>query len=134
MSSAQRTDLSSTLQRYHLSESDILQPVSNIHLQEISRSHCRKWRSLPVALDMENHLIWEDIELEVRDEERRRNTFFSRWQSEKGADANYKKLINALLVIGCRQDAEYVCELLKNTETTGGKQKNVSHFTYPDSH
>ncbi len=126
MSAAQRADLSSTLQRYHLNESDVLQQVSNIHLQEISHSHCHKWRSLPVALDMENHLIWEDIDLEVRDEERRRNKFFSCWQSEKGADANYKKLINALLVIGCRQDAEYVCGLLKNTETTGesgGKQK-----------
>ncbi len=113
---AQHTDLSSTLQRYHLSESDVFQQVSNVHLQEISRSHCRKWRSLPVALDMENHLIWEDIQREVPDEEERKNKFFSRWQSEKGADASYKNLVNALLVTGCRQDAEYVCGLLKHTE------------------
>ena len=128
MSSAHHTDLSSILQQCHLSEGDVLQPVRDIPLQEISRSHCRKWRSLPVALDMENHLIWEDIEREVGDEEGRRNRLFSRWQSEKGADATYKKLINALLVIGCRQDAEYVCGLLKNVSeeiSRGTHQQNA---------
>ncbi len=80
---------------------------------------------------MENHLIWEDVELEVRDEERRRNKFFSGWQSEKGADANYKNLINALLVIGCRRDAEYVCGLLKKIETMGGSggKQNTLFFS-----
>ena len=47
------------------------------NVQEISR----KWKSLPVTLDMENHLIWEDIEGEAAREEERKNKFFTEWKA-----------------------------------------------------
>lgn len=119
---SEHVDLKNFLQQFHLGEKDTILKVSGIHLQEISRSCCHKWRSLPVALDMENHLIWEDIEREVGDEEGRRERFFSRWQSEKGTDANYRTLINALLVIKCKQDAERVCRMLIPKGTNEGSQ------------
>ena len=56
-----------------------------------------------------------DIEREVDKEEERKARLFSRWKSEKGAGASYKQLVNALLEIECKQDAEYVCELLRST-------------------
>lgn len=113
MSDQQHQDLGSTLQRFGLTERDVLKPVSKIHLQEISRAHCRDWRSLPAALMMENDNICQDIEREEPHEEARRRNFFSQWKSEKSADANYKKLINAFLEANCKEDAEYVCSLLK---------------------
>ncbi len=118
--SVQHNDLSSALQRYHLSEGDVLQQVSNVHLQEISRSYCLKWRFLPAALMENPKAVVNDIERGGKPEDEQRADFFSRWQSEKGSEANYMNLINALLVIGCRQDAEYVCGLLKKTPGESG--------------
>ena len=64
-------------------------------------------------------LIDEDFAIarEVPGEEERRYTFFSRWQSEKGSEANYKNLINALLMINDKQDAEYVRDLVPRITT-----------------
>ena len=128
MALSERGDLSATLQRYELNESEVTKSVSPIHLQQISRSRCRKWRLLPAALGMENDHIWEDIQREVDDEEGRRNTFFSRWQSEKGSDANYKSLINALLRIGCKQDAEFVCGLMSNVNSKSEGELKASRM------
>ena len=47
------------------------------------------------------------------DEDEKRATFFAKWKEAKGSDATYKALISALLEIGCAEDAECVCKLLK---------------------
>ena len=111
--SSYTTEISSFLQRYQLREDNVTLPVSSIHLQKI---RCLKWRFLPAVLEMENpSTVVNDIERGGRPEDEMRATFFSQWRSEKGSDANYKALIRALLVINCKQDAESICELLRNT-------------------
>ena len=116
------SELKSLLEHYQLRESDIRQPVSYKHLQEISLSRCTKWRFLPAALEMENpDNVVSSIEREVEKEEERKAKLFSQWRSEKGSDAKYKELIDALLEIGCKQDAEYVCELLTVPRESEGK-------------
>ena len=71
---------------------------------------------VPAVLKMKRpDTVVGDIECEVGKEEERRARLFSRWQSEKGAHASYKQLINALLEIECMQDAEYVCWLIRST-------------------
>ena len=109
----QHSEFQRLCHRYGLTEEEVLKPASTLHLQEIARSHCRKWRALPVYLDMEDHLIWEDIVRNAADEEERRNMFFIKWQNEKASDATYKSLIGALLMMKSKKDAEYICELLK---------------------
>ena len=43
------------------------------------------------------------------------SSFFSKWKEAKGSGATYRALISALLKIKCVEDAEGVCELLKNS-------------------
>ena len=82
--------------------------VSDVHLQDISHSCCSKWRFLPARLEMEE-IVVEDIDrLQGLSEEEKRLAFFKQWKSEKGSEATYKKLIDALEKIDCREDAENV--------------------------
>ena len=45
--------------------------------------------------------------------EGRRQSAITEWKDEKGADATYKALINALSEIECGADAEFVCQLIQ---------------------
>lgn len=108
------SELSSILERYELTEHDCEKIVSDCHVEDISRSHCEKWRMLPSHLRLES-IIVNDAEREATTEEERRLVFFRRWKRERGSDANYKSLIRALLLMKYRGDAESVCKLLKNS-------------------
>ena len=92
--------------------------VSDAHLEDISRSCCSGWRSLPSRLEMRK-IVVEDIDrLQGLSEEEKRLYFFKQWKSEKGSEATYKKLIDALVKIKCREDAEKVQCLIENPATT----------------
>ena len=114
------SELNSTLERFQLSPEAYNQPISDIHLQMIASSRAIKWKFLPAVLEMANPtVVLSDIGGEGgRPPDQMRADFFGRWQSEKGSDASYKNLVNALLQINCKQDAEYVCELLLSTSST----------------
>lgn len=99
---------------YDLTEERCNRRISEIHIGDISRSICRKWRSLVAYLGLKEIVI-SDIEHEAVGEEERRCNFFTLWRNEKGSEATYKVLIGALLDIKCRSDAEYVCQLLMHT-------------------
>ena len=63
----------------------------------------------------------DDIDRNSKDESDKRYDFFIVWKEKKGAEATYKALVNALLLVDCKNDAEYLCQkaLSKpNTETT----------------
>ena len=109
--------VSSLMEQYQIPEEDCNRQIRDIHLEEISQSHCEKWRSLPSHLKMKT-IIKKDIDRESKSEDEKRLAFFERWQQERGSDATYKALINALLKISCRQDAEKVCELLQKFLST----------------
>lgn len=106
--------VSSMMKQHQLKEEDCNKKVSDKHLDAISRSHCRKWRSLPAHLEMAT-IVVDDIDRELGKEEERRHTFFSKWKHVKGSAATYQRLIAALLEIQCGEDAEGVCKLLQNS-------------------
>ena len=90
--------------------------ITNEHIDDISRNSCSKWKSLPAHLEL-NPITVKDIdERGNHPGEEKRKEFFTTWKSKKGSKATYKILIQALLNIDCREDAEYVRELLKNAD------------------
>lgn len=97
---------------YDITEHQCNKQISEIHIRDISRSACRKWRSLVAYLGMKEIVI-SDIEHESTSEEERRCNLFSLWRDEHGYEATYRVLIDALLEMKCRSDAEYVCQLLQ---------------------
>ncbi len=101
----------SLLEKFQLTDEDCDKQVSDRHLAELSRTHCRNWRQLPPYLYMAS-IVEHDIDCDSRGERKKREDFFKEWKEMKGSDATYKALIGALLKIGSRNDAEYVCQLL----------------------
>ena len=94
---------------------DLIQVVSDLHLEMISRSYCTKWKSsLPAHLEMKAVVV-NDIDRINGDEQEKRHAFLKKWKAVKGSDATYKKLIDALLAIECREEAEGVYELLQKS-------------------
>ena len=92
--------------------------VSDEHIEEISRNHCRRWRSLPAHLNLGPILV-QDIERSQGDEGERRAIFFRVWKERNGSEATYENLITALLKISCRQDAEAVLNMCANSQPQG---------------
>ena len=100
------------MEDYQISDKECSKQVSDIHLQKLTRTHITKWRLLPPILGLEEAMK-DDIDHESGDEGEKQYKFFTGWKEMQGADATYKALINALLKIGCRSDAEYVCQLMQ---------------------
>ena len=123
--------MSSLLEQYQLKEKDLNKQVTDLHIKEISRSHCKKWKSLPAYLEMED-IVASDIEKKPIEEEEKRNNFFSKWKEEKGSEATYKVLIGALQAMRCREDAESICKLLIavpqpiSSTTAGEFEQNIN--------
>lgn len=102
------------LKQYELSHRSTKKPVSDVHLELISRSYCEQWKSLPPYLKLESTMA-KDIDRSPKNEREKRHDFLFEWKETKGSAATYKQLITALLQIKRRQDAEKVCELLKES-------------------
>lgn len=102
---------SELLKVYKLTEGESDRKIADTHLEEISRTCSKEWRSLRPYLDLPDTTV-SDIERDSQNEGDRRNNFFSSWKRKNGTRATYRKLVYALLKIGCRGDAEKVCELL----------------------
>ena len=99
------------MERYSLSDDACSKQITDTHLEELSRTHCRHWRRLPSHLEMDS-IVEHDVDSSSTDEGKRRHNFFMKWKERKGSDATYKALITALLKVDCRADAEYICKLL----------------------
>ena len=104
----------SLLDCHHLSEEDINKQITDGDMETISRSLCRKWRSLPAHLELDS-IVVGDIDLVHLEEGEKRSKFFATWKEKQGSKVTYKRLIHALLKIECTQDAESVCRLLKDS-------------------
>ena len=108
--------LESLLDSHHLSEQDINKQITDGHMEVISRSLCGKWRSLPPHLELDS-IVVQDIDRMQSDESEKRSKFFATWKGKQGSRVAYKRLIRALLMIECTQDAESVCKLLNNGDS-----------------
>ncbi len=121
------------MKAYSLSDEDCSVEISKCHLQKISSSLCKDWRSLPAHLEMES-IVASDIEREQVEECEKRHSFLSKWKSEKGSGATYKKLMAALLEIKCRGDAEKVCVMVQKLPQANDQQEStVSESTNAES-
>ena len=100
--------------RYGLSEADTSQQASDSNLELITLSCCEQWKSLPPYLVVET-IVATDIDKTQKDPQEKRHDFFRKWKKIKGSGATYKVLIAALLKIKCVEDAEKVCEILKDS-------------------
>jgi hypothetical protein len=112
---AEHSDLSSVLNHFKISKADSELQVSDDHLQKISSSCGEKWRLLPTYLGLGDIVVSDVIcEHPQNDEHEKRFSFFKKWKRMRGLQATYRSLINGLLEINYRSDAEYVCALLKD--------------------
>ena len=101
-----------------LENSDFDKQVSDAHLNDFSTNCCSEdWKLLCPHLKL-NGVVAEDIDREPLSPKLKRKSFFGKWKQEKGSDATYRVLVCALLRINHRQDAEYLCKLLKNSMQT----------------
>ena len=107
---------------YHLTEEDVDKQITDKHIEVISRFRCRKWRFLYAHLDLASIGV-EDIDHMQVDEDQKRSLFFTNWKEKKGSEATYKRLISALLTMECREDAESVCDLLKQQQQQQNQQQ-----------
>lgn len=107
--------------------------ITDIHLEEISNSHCTAWKHLSPHLDLEK-AVSSDVESSLGDESTKRHNFLLKWKRIKGSRATYKALITALQRIKCQEDAEYVQSLVEppsilNASTqTSHKKGRISLF------
>ena len=112
------SEIASVTEHFELTEADIIQQVSDSHIEEISDSFCEKWRSLPPYLEMEA-IVAKDIDRDHPGEEcEKRCSFLKKWKKMRGLKATYKSLVHALLKAKSREEAEGVCKLLKKSIST----------------
>ena len=98
-------------------ESGLDEIVSDVHVGDIARSHCSRWESLPPHLELDP-IIVNDVKKDCpNDEQGRRRRFLEIWKERKGEEATYEKLIFALQAIECKEDAEYICQLVKSARS-----------------
>ena len=119
-------EITSVTERYELSEADLNQQVSDIHIEEIPDFLCEKWRSLPPYLEMEA-MVAKDINRDHSgcDEREKRSSFFNKWKEMKGQEATYKKLIHALIKRNDIQSAESVCKLIARSRLAGPQHSDT---------
>lgn len=104
-------------------EEDLDRQITDVHIDQISRSLDCGWRSLPRPLEMEN-IVVNDLDRELCKEEDKRRGFFYKWKQMMGRDATYKRLIDALVEIGHIDDANKVYKML-------GSHEKTSNHAYP---
>ena len=92
---------------------DLDKIITEIHCDKISRNIGLQWRRLPAYVGLESETLINDIDKLSIGEEDKRGKFLSKWKERKGSDVTYKNLIEALVEMGCRNDAEHVKELVR---------------------
>ena len=119
--------LTSAIKKFDLTEKDANRQVSDEHIESFSRSHGRKWKSLPPYLGL-NSIVADDIDRTTSKEDEKRHDFFKEWKQRKGSSATYGKLISALLKIECREDAESLCKMLQSSSHETQEEFKVYNY------
>ena len=113
--------VSEVMKTYNVPEKACHKKVTDKHLDMISRSCCKEWKSLPSYLGLET-IVADDISRSGGREEEKRHGFLLKWRDIRGSRATYKHLIEALLDMKCVDDAEKVCKLLKDSTSLQPRQ------------
>ena len=85
------------LKHYQLKEEDLKKQITDKHLDEISCTCCRKWKSLRSHMEMKE-IVEHDIEKGPGPEKKKRRDFLKKWKNTKGSAATYRVLIIALFL------------------------------------
>lgn len=97
---------------YGISDAACDATVTELHIMEIIKKYCSKWREMYVYLNVDK-IIVNDLKYAPGDEEDKRQRFFGAWKQENGSGATYRVLLTALLGVKSREDAEAVCKLIQ---------------------
>ena len=124
--STPETSVDSLMEDYKLTEGVFNAQVTDKHRVDICRSCLGKWRSLPPSLKMLD-ITADNIDKSNLDEEDKKIEFLKKWKQIKGSSATYRNLVCALLEISCKEDAEFVCKLLQDSEQQ--QSASTSHET-----
>ena len=102
------------LQEMNLMAEDCKQMITDIHISEISSRSCKEWKWLgPHLICNNSDIVVNDIDSKAIEEKEKRLKFLQKWVDQEGSGATYYKLIDALLKIPNKKDAEFVCRLVK---------------------
>ena len=112
-----------------LTEEDLGQEVSDLHINKLCLRFCKNWRLLHSHLDLDE-VVCNDVERDHFNEMERKVAFFSAWKQQKAYEATYKKLIDALRAINCHKDATALCEILAGKSMPVTKQTATSGESY----
>ncbi len=97
--------------QFGFSEGEFKKQISNIHIDQISCTCCKEWRSLFSHLDLDE-IVNDDVERNNITEIEKKIAFFGEWRQRKAFEATYKKLVCALEAINRHNDAVIVCKIL----------------------
>ena len=107
------------LDYFHLQPEDIDAKIHEEHINKIAHICINDWKNLYPFLGIDTKDI-EAIEAELNKKDMAKS-FFRLWKKRNGRDATYRRLIDALIKIKSREEAECVCEILKS------KKESESH-------
>jgi len=110
-----------------ISQEQLKQPVTDEHIREISLK-MTKWEDWASALELTPTQI-EDIDRENLTMHAKRSAVLRVWKESFGSMATYEKLIDALLKLNLRKNAEFVCSLLK---TPSLPEENLKKLLSPE--
>lgn len=93
---------------------DCDKPITDKDLEKISRCCGFPCESLASHLDVKQASA-EDIKRDGKSEHERRLALLTKWSQMKGSDATYGALIDALLEIEHKKDAEEISKILRTS-------------------
>jgi hypothetical protein len=106
-------EITTLMAKFKLTQECCSQQITEEHIYDISFVRGVEWKYLS-HLKLSRQKLVHDIERKTGvNEDEKRHDYFSQWRDEKGSEATYGVLIEALLKAKSKLDAEYVCKLLQ---------------------
>ena len=96
---------------YNLTDEDLEMKCSKQHMLDIAGFI--SWRAMAERLPGIGRQDINDIDVDERSQEDKRQKLMDLWGERNGGNANYFAIITAMLKAGKRNEAESVCILLK---------------------
>ena len=114
---ASPSELDSLLATHEVARENSNQQISDKDIDKISQSCGFPYGRLSSYLGMKR-VSAQDAKHDGKSEPDRRVSLLEAWKQMKGSDATYKALIAALLEMERRDDAEIICNFLKESKLT----------------
>ena len=103
------------LDYFDLKPEDVNVKIDVQHINEIAKICIKEWDCLHTKLGIDTKDI---AATEAGSSQNRSLQIICLWKKQNGREATYKRLIDALIKIKSREEAESVCEILKSQKAT----------------